>query len=419
MPYKLLSDIDVKNKRVLLRVTHDVPLKTAGKKIVVVDDSRIRATLPTIKHLLKNKCRIVILTKLGRPGGQVVESLRTDPIAAHLSHLLKRPVRKLDSCVGPVIRDTIERMKPKDIVMLENVRFHQGEERGDRAFAKALASYGEMVVFDAFPESHRDTPSTTGILSLLPSVMGFDMHKELTELGGLLKNPSHPFVVVLGGAKISDKIATFKNLLGIADIFLIGGALAHHLLKAHGTKISVPLAEEQKEGNKKERKKIIEIAEEIIEGTKDRYVNLGPGMNVPKLVLPLDVVAAVKADAKAERRVVDLEHFDSVPWDWSFLDIGPKTIKEYTRIIEKSKTVFWNGPLGVVEIPAFAHGTISIADAIAKSHAKSIVGGGDTEGALKAAHLTKKFDYVSTGGGASLEFLSGAELPVLKYLSVS
>lgn len=419
MNYSLLENADVKNKRVLLRVTYDVPLITHAKKISVADDSRIRATLPTIKYLLKQKCKIVILTKIGRPGGQIVEGLRVDPVALALSHLLKRTVRKLDTCVGPVVRDSIDRMKPKDIIMLENVRFHQGEERGDRAFAKALAAYGDIVVFDAFPESHRDAPSTTGILGLRPSVMGFDMSKELKELGGLLNNPARPFVVLLGGAKIVDKIATFRNLLSIADVFLVGGALAHHLLKAHGTKIGPTSGPKQSLEAKKERKKIIEIAEEIIEATRDRYVNLGPGLNVPKLILPLDLVAASGREGRVQSRVVDSEHADGVPWDWLYLDIGPKTVERYGQVIDKAKTIFWNGPLGYVENDRFAAGTRALADRIAKAHAKSIVGGGDTEGVLKKLKLMNKFDYVSTGGGAALEFLAQKPLPVLKFLTPS
>ncbi|MDO8490019.1 MAG: phosphoglycerate kinase [bacterium] len=416
---KSLKDIDCKNKRVVLRVAYDVPLVAKGRGFVVGDDTRIRATLSTIKHLLKNKCKIVIVTWLGRPGGVVVDKCKLDPVAKCLSALLKRPVKKLDDSAGPVIRDTIERMKPKDIILLENVRFRKEEEKGDMKYGQLLASYGDLVVFDAFPQAHRDVPSTTGLLAQAKEVaVGFDMQEEVARLGALLKKPKHPFVVVLGGAKISDKIETFRHLLSIADIFLIGGAMAHNFLKARGAKMSQSLVEDQPVGTKGERIKILEVAEEILDSTKDVFFNLGPGLNVPKLVLPIDLVAASKIDAKAETRVIGVNNSDSAPWNWTFLDIGPATVEYYAQILSHAKTVFWNGPMGYVELEKFAVGTRGVAEAITKSSAESILGGGDTEAIVRQFKLSKKITYVSTGGGASLEFLAGNEFPVMKYLQV-
>lgn len=419
MNLRSLKDIDCKDKRVLLRTAFDVPLVAKGRGYAVADDTRIRASIPTIRHLLKNKCRIVIATWLGRPGGKPNEKMRLDPVAKSLSSLLKQPVKKLDDSMGPTVRDTMDRMKPREIVLLENVRFRKEEERGDMRYGATLASYGECTVFDAFAQGHRDAPSTTGLLKNSKEVaVGLAMHEEVVRLSALLGNPKRPFVVILGGAKISDKIQAFKNLLSVADIFLIGGAMAHNFLKARGAKLAQSFVEDQPVGTKGERKKIIEVAEDIMAATKDVYFNLVPGLSVPKLVLPVDLLAGDKADARAKTRVIGVDHTDSIPRDWSFFDIGPETVARYRQIIACAKTIFWNGPLGLYEVAPFSGGTRSIAEAIAKSPAQSILGGGDTEACVRQFKLAKKIDYISTGGGASLEFLSGKELPVMKYLIV-
>lgn len=417
MNFRTLKELDCKNKRVLLRTAYDVPLVAKGRGYTVFDDTRIRASIPTIQYLLKNSCRIVIATWLGRPGGKPLEKYRLDPIGKSLSALLKRPVRKLDDSAGPTVRDAIERMKPKEIILLENVRFRKEEEKGDMKYGEMLASYGECVVFEAFPQAHRAVPSTIGLLKSSSSVAaGLNMQQEVELLSALLSNPKRPFVVILGGAKISDKIQTFMHLLSVADIFLVGGAMSLHFLKARGAKIGQSRAAEAT-GSKAERKKIVEMAESILSASKDVYVNLGPGLNVPKLMLPRDLVAADVPKGTARTRIIDVDHTDAVPPDWSFLDIGPATVERYAQIISCAKTIFWNGPLGLYEVPQFSHGSRGIATAIAKSAALSILGGGDTEACVKQFKLTKKMSAISAGGGASLEFLAGRELPVMKYLT--
>ena len=419
MKLKGLDDIDLKGKRVLFRVAYDVPLKRQGLGWIVVDDTRIKATIPTLRHLLKKKCRVIIITYLNRPGGKVVEKDRLNPVAKCLSALINRPVKKLDSCVGPDVEKSVLAMKPGEIVMLENVRFFPGEENGDTAFAEQLASYGECVVFDAFAQSHRDCPSTTGILSRLPSVCGLNMIQELTTLTKLLSKPKYPFVVVMGGAKISDKIEALDHLLTIADIVLIGGAMAHNFLKAKGIKISASLVEDPPIDSKKRQQHMFELAENIIEKTKDIFVNLGQSHAIPKLVLPLDLIAASKATPLAKTEVVDLSSEHPLPWNWMYLDIGPKTVEYYSAIIKKAKTLFWNGPLGYCELERFSSGTRAIATAIASNRGTTIVGGGDTEAVAKSFGLQKKFNFISTGGGASFQVLAGKELPVVPYLTQS
>lgn len=417
MKLKGLEDIDLKGKRVLFRVAYDVPLKRQGIRWTVTDDSRIRATIPTLRHLLKKKCRIIIVTYLNRPGGKIVDKDRLNPVAKCLSVLINRSVKKLDACVGPEVQKAVDDMKPCDIIMLENVRFEQGEERGDDAFAKQLASFADCVVFDAFAQSHRDAPSTSGILSRLPSVAGFNMIQEFSTLSGLLAKPKYPFVVLMGGAKISDKIEALEHLLPIADIILIGGAMAHNFLKARGIKISASLVEDPPIDSKKRQQHMFEIAETILEKTKGIFVNLGLQSAVPKLVLPIDLVAASKAAALAKTEVVDIASEHPLPWNWMYLDIGPKTVSYYSSIIKKAKTIFWSGPLGYCELERFSTGTRSLARAIAQNRGMTIAGGGDTESAIRSFRMQKKFNFISTGGGAAFHVLAGRQLPVIPFLS--
>ncbi len=415
---KTLKDISLKNKRVIFRTAYDVPLEKKGARWIVSDDTRIATSIPTLKYLLKNNCKIVILTWLGRPAGKPDEKMKLDPVAKRLSELIHRKVKKLNDCVGSDVDRALATMKPKDIVLLENVRFHPEEEARDEKFTQKLSTLGECVVFDAFAQSHRDYPSTTGILKALPSVAGIHMEKELTTFQSLMKKPKVPFVVILGGAKISDKIETLHAFLSLADIILIGGAMAHNFLKVQGIKIGASYIEKDAALTpKKETQSILKTAEELLKKTKDTFVNLGPGLNVPKLVLPLDFVAASSKDGSSiETKNISIEQNSTMPRDWMYLDIGPKTVTYYASIIKKAKTIFWNGPVGYFEADQFCAGSKGIAQAIIQSRAVSILGGGDTQSFAKKYRMTKKFTFVSTGGGASLELLSGKEFPVLKYL---
>ncbi len=417
MKLKSLDDIELKGKRVLFRTAYDVPMKKRGIGWSVADDSRIKATIPTLRYLIKKKCKIIILTWLNRPGGKTVEKDRLNPIAKSLATLIQRPVKKIDHCIGTEVEKAVLAMKPGDILMLENVRFMQGEESNDAAFAAQLASNADCIVFDAFAQSHRDCPSTTGILSLLPSTCGLNMIQEYTALTNLLAKPKYPFVVVMGGAKISDKIEALEHLLPIADTVLIGGAMAHNFLKAQGVKISASLVEDPPIDNKKRQQHMFELAEIILKKAKGTFVNLGNNQSIPKLVLPIDLVAASKAESYAETEVVDLLNERPLQWNWMYLDIGPKTVEMYSAILKKAKTIFWNGPLGYCELDAFCKGTRTIAASIAQNKGTTIVGGGDTEVVVKSFGLQKKFSFLSTGGGASFLILAGKQLPVLPFLT--
>lgn len=416
MALKTLSDSAIRGKRVLLRVAYDVPLVQKHGVWIVADDTRIRASLKTLRYLLRNKCRVVILTWLGRPGGKPMPEYSLSPVAKTLSALIKKPVKKLDAVTGDSVTRAVNVMKPGDIIMLENVRFSPQEEHHDKQLADELARIADVCVFEAFAQSHRNYPSTTGVLSRMESVCGYDMAKETETLSGLLEKPAYPFVVILGGAKISDKIDLIKNLLNVADAILIGGALSHNFLKASGIKIAASLVEGQTIELKRERQKLYRVAEEIMKTVGDTYVSIGPGLNIPKLVLPLDLVAARSGKKFSDTRIIELEGRTALPWNWMYMDIGPKTRALFSRIVKKAKVVFWNGPLGYIEEKKFAEGSIEVARAIAESKCRSVVGGGDTESFLRQYRLTNMFDYVSTGGGAVLELLSGNELPVLKYL---
>ncbi|MEK7123120.1 MAG: phosphoglycerate kinase, partial [Patescibacteria group bacterium] len=416
MKLRTLNDLDLKGKRVIFRVAYDVPLKKQGSGFAVADDTRIRATLKTLRYLCRKKCRVIVVTWLGRPGGKIDPGLRLDPVARCLSLLVKKPVKKLDAIIGPVVDRELAKMKPGDIVMLENVRFSPWEEHHDQRLADELAKRADAVVFEAFPQSHRDFPSTTGLLARLPSASGFDMVQEATTLSEILEKPTYPFVVILGGAKISDKIDLIKNLIHRADALLIGGALSHNFLKARGIKIGASLIEGRALELKKERKKLFAIAEEIMKEVGHAHVNLGPGLSIPKIVLPLDLVASSDEHATKNTRIINLDDHALIPWNWMYMDIGPRTRALYARVVKKAKMVFWNGPLGYIEEPVFAQGSIDVARAIGESKARSIAGGGDTEGFLRTYRLRSKFDYISTGGGAVLELLSGKELPVIPFL---
>lgn len=392
MKVRSIRKAKVTGKRVLIRVDFNVPLKN-GK---VADDTRIREALPTIQYLLKQKAKVILMSHLGRPDGKVVKDLRLDPVAKHLSKLLKKPVKKLDDCVGPKVEKEVSAMKPGQILFLENTRFHKEEEKNDKGFSKQLAKLGDVFVQDAFGTAHRAHCSTCGVASYLPAYAGFLMEKEITVLSELMQKTKHPLTLIIGGAKIDTKIGLIKNFAAKADYFLIGGGLANTFLAAEGFNIGKSLYEKDK----------IKTAQEImleVEELKEDFV------------LPTDVVVADEISDKA--KTLDLPAED-VEGDMRILDIGKKSLAQFIAVIKKSKTVVWNGPVGLFEKKPFSQGTLGIAKALAAAKGlKTIIGGGDTVDAIKHFGISeKKFTHVSTGGGAMLEFLEGTMLPGVKIV---
>ncbi|MFA6321889.1 MAG: phosphoglycerate kinase [Candidatus Buchananbacteria bacterium] len=405
---KLKSIREVKNlrgKTVLFRVAYDLPLVLKDGSWQVFDDRRIRETLPTLRFLLKNKCRVVVLSWLGRPDGKMVEKLKMDSVAKALAKLIKKPVKKLDDCVGPKVFEKISKMKAGEIVMLENVRFYHQEEENNKLFAKLLVHGSDLICFDAFAQAHRVHASTTGITELLPSYAGFLLQKEIKVLTGVAQNPQKPFVVVLGGAKMSDKIAVLDHLIKVADKVLIGGGAANVFLKAQGFEIGKSLVESSfVDKAKRKNVDIVKFAKDLLKHHKQ------------KIVLPVDMLSGNKIDQHSLVEMVDLQNHQKIDKRWMFLDIGPKTIANYLFELKQAKTIFWNGPMGVFEIDKFAFGTRKIAEAVARSKAMSVIGGGDTEMVVAKYKLEGKFSHISTGGGASLELMSGKILPALKNI---
>ena len=385
---KTIRDTDVKGKRVLVRVDFNVPLDD-GK---VADDTRIRAALPTIQYLVEQGAIVILMSHLGRPKGKVREELRLTPVAERLAELLGRPVTMAVDCVGEEVETAVDRLRPGDVLLLENLRFHPGEEANDPEFVSRLASLGEVYVNDAFGTAHRAHASTEGVAHRLPAVAGFLMEKELNFLSKALESPEKPFVAVLGGAKISDKIGVVDNLLGKVETLLIGGGMANTFLKAQGHQVGQSLVEEES----------LPLARELLDKAGH------------KLVLPVDVVVADKFDAEAQSKIVGVEE---VPAEWRILDIGPATVERFAQELSRAKTVVWNGTVGVAEFPRFAAGTQAIIEMLAKSQATTIVGGGDTAAAVERAGLVEKMTHVSTGGGASLELLEGKVLPGVAALA--
>jgi phosphoglycerate kinase len=379
---KTVRDVEVGGKRVLVRVDFNVPLAEEE----VTDDTRIRAALPTINYLLEHGAKVILMSHLGRPKGKVMDDLRLDPVAERLAELLDRPVRKLDDCVGPEVEAAVTEMQPGDVILLENTRFYPEEKSNDPAFARELASLADVFVNDAFGAAHRAHASVVGVAEYLPAVAGFLMEKEITFLGQALTAPEHPFVAILGGAKISSKIGVIDNLLAKVDGLLIGGGMANTFLKAQGREIGQSLVEDDS----------LDVARETLERAGE------------KLTLPVDVVVADRFDAEADSQVVPVNR---VPEDWLILDIGQETVELFKRKLTGAKTVIWNGPMGVFEFPRFAEGTFAIARFLADLEATTIVGGGESVAAVRQAGVADRIDHVSTGGGASLEFLEGKELP--------
>jgi phosphoglycerate kinase len=379
---KTIRDIDVRGKRVLVRVDYNVPIKE-GK---VGDDTRIRAAMPTLDYLLEQGASLILCSHLGRPKGGPDPKYSLRPVADHLSSLMGKPVAFAEDCIGPAAEQAAKALQPGDVLLLENTRFHPEEEKNNPEMARQLAALADVYVNDAFGSAHRAHASTEGVARFLPGVSGFLMEKEIQYLGQAIADPKRPFVAILGGAKISDKIGVIRNLLSKADQILIGGGMANTFFKAQGYPVGDSLVEEE----------ALETARQLVqEGSA-------------KLRLPVDVVIAEKFDAGAEMKVMPM---GPVPNGWRILDIGPQTVQAYTKPISNAGTIVWNGPMGVFEFPRFAEGTFGIAKAVAESGAVSIVGGGESVAAVKQSGLANKITHISTGGGASLEMLEGIVLP--------
>lgn len=414
---KTLDQAKVEDRRVLLRVDYDTPTTQENGRVVVRDDTRIRLTLPTLEYLLERRCRVVILAKRGRPDGKVVEELRLDPMAKKLEELLQKPVKKINTLIGQEAQQAVDDLQPGEVLMLENTRFHPGEVKNDSELARALAQFGDLIVNDAFSLSHRAHASVSGIAEHLPMVAGLHLQREVKTLSGLVENPKRPFVTIVGGAKISDKVEVIRRLSQLADVVLVGGGVANNFLKAEGIEIYHSYLEDQVVDEAKRGQSFVAVAEELLQNNKHERMMFEGYIPLPRILYPIDVVAADRAEQPSYREVIDLvNNHQQIPSkdDYMFLDIGPKTQRLYRDIIMQAQTVFWNGPMGVFEQPDFAEGTQAVATAMAKTSARTIVGGGDTISALKNFELLDRFDYVSAAGGASLELLSGKTLPGLK-----
>lgn len=385
MNKKSVRDIDVKGKRVFVRVDFNVPLQNGE----ITDDTRIRETLPTIRYLIDNGAKVILASHLGRPKGQVVEELRLTPAAQRLSELLGKPVAKADEAIGEKVQAMAAELKEGDVLLLENVRFYPGEEKNDPELAKAFASLADLYVNDAFGAAHRAHASTEGIAHHLPAVSGLLMEKELEVLGKALNNPDRPFTAIIGGAKVKDKIDVIDNLLNLADNLIIGGGLSYTFIKAQGHEIGKSLVDNEK----------LDLALDFIKKAKEKGVNF---------LLPVDIVVTDDFSENANTKVVGI---DQIPADWEGIDIGPKTREIYADVIKKSKLVVWNGPMGVFEIEPFSKGTRAVGEACAETEAYTIIGGGDSAAAAEKFNLADRMDHISTGGGASLEFMEGKALP--------
>jgi phosphoglycerate kinase len=380
----------VAGKRVLLRVDFNVPIKDGS----IADDTRIREAIPTIQYLVEHQARVIVITHLGRPDGQVDDAYRTTPLARRLGELIGRPVRHLDDCVGPSVEAAVAAMRDREIVMLENIRFDPGETKNDPDFARQLASLGDLYVNDAFGTAHRAHASTAGIAVYLPAVAGLLMEREITTLGRIMADPPHPLVAIIGGSKISTKIGVLRSLLQRVDRLCVGGAMACTLLKARGLDMGRSLVEEDQ----------LDVARALLSSS---------GQGGGTLVLPLDAVVAPEARPGVPTETVPV---DSVPPQMKVLDVGPMTVERFLQTCDGSAAVVWNGPLGVYEVPPFDSGTDALARGLAGSDAQTIIGGGDLVAALKKQGLADRMSFVSTGGGATLEFLEGKMLPGIAVL---
>ena len=383
-----VKDVDLKGKRVLMRADFNCPLDEKTGEIT--DDKRIRASLDTIKYVLEMDAKLILMSHLGRPKGKRDAKYSLKPVARRLSELLNKPVKMMDDTIGPKVEESVKQMRPGDVILLENTRFYPGEKENSPDFAEQLAKLGDIHVNDAFGTAHRAHASNVGVAKYLPSVAGFLMEKEIRYLSKVVISPTHPYIVILGGVKVSDKIGVIKSLMKKADMILIGGAMMFTFLKTIGKAVGSSLVEEDK----------LNLARSIIDEANEKKV---------KLVLPIDCVIAQEMKSKTERRIVDIE--EGIPMGWKGFDIGPKTVEIFKDKLQNAKTIVWNGPMGVFEIKPFSEGTHAIAEMLANSDAMTVIGGGDSAAAVERFGLADKMSHVSTGGGASLEFLEGKELP--------
>lgn len=386
MEKKTVRDVDVAGKTVLVRVDFNVPQDKEGN---VTDTTRIEAALPTIRYLLERNAKVILMSHLGRPDGKVVEKLRMAPVARELSRLLGQPVKAAPDSVGPDVERMARDLKPGEVLLLENLRFHPEEEANDAGFAKQLASLADLYVNDAFGTAHRAHASTAGVADYLPAVSGFLMEKELHALGGIVDNPDRPLAAIIGGAKVSTKIKVLQNLLSKVDVLIIGGGMANTFLKAKGYDVGKSLLEEDK----------VDVARALMDQAQQKGVKLG---------LPVDVLVAERFEDSAPSKTVDVS---DVPAGWMIVDIGPRTVEEFKGLLKPARTMFWNGPMGVFEMPKFAGGTKAIADILASSNAITVVGGGDSVAAVEQMGYADRMTHISTGGGASLELVEGRTLP--------
>jgi len=383
---KTLKDMDFKGKKVLVRVDFNVPLKDG----VVGDKTRIKAALPTIEYLIKEDAKVLLISHLGRPGGEPNDDLRMDPVAKALANLLNKEVKKADDCIGEDVKKAADSLENGEVMLLENSRFHAGEKKNDPEFAKELASLADLYVNDAFGAAHRAHATTVGVTEYLPAAAGFLMQRELNALGEVMENPESPFVAIMGGAKVSDKIDVIKNLINKVDKLIVAGGIANTFLLAKGYEVGDSLVEADK----------VDLAKTLMAEAEEKGVDI---------VLPIDVVIADDFSNDANTQTVAA---DEIPAGWQVLDCGgPQSLENYKEIIKNAKTVIWNGPLGVFEMEKFAHGTVELAKALAESDAHSVIGGGDSAAAINQAGVADKMSHISTGGGASLMFFEGKELP--------
>lgn len=389
---KSIRDAELSGQRVIMRVDFNVPLDKEGN---ITDDTRIRAALPSIEHILKQNTKLILMSHLGRPKGQVSEELRLSPVGKRVSELLRKEVIVTRDSIGEETKKIISGMQTGDVALLENLRFYKEEEANDDGFAKALAEYADVYVNDAFGTAHRAHASTEGIAHHLPGLAGFLMEKEISFLGKLLHAPEKPYVAIIGGAKVSTKIGVLEKLLEKVDVLIIGGGMSYTFLKAKGFEVGHSLVEAEK----------VSLAFELIKKADEREV---------KLLLPADHLVADKVEETARVKTVDT---NAIPPDMIGVDIGPKTVRAYKKEIKQARTVLWNGPMGVFEIEKFARGTNQIAKALASSKATTVVGGGDSVAAVNKLKLAESISHVSTGGGASLEFLEGKDLPGIQALA--
>ncbi len=388
---KTVKDIDLSNKKVIMRADFNVPL---NDDLEITDDTRIRAALPTIKHILRENASLILMSHLGRPKGVIQDNLRLNPVAERLSELLNLEVKKVEDCIGEQVKIAASSLKGGEVLLLENLRFHKEETENNEEFARQLSSLAEIYVNDAFGTAHRAHASTEGITKFIPSVAGFLLEKEIYFLSSVIKNPQRPFIVILGGAKISTKMGVFNNLLDKVDSILVGGGMIFTFLKSRGINIGKSILETEQEVE----------AFEIFKKAKNEE---------KELVMPVDILVADDISDAAKTKVVDV---NKIPDNMSGVDIGPKSIKLFKKKIADAKTIIWNGPMGIFEIDKFAEGTLEIAKAVAVADATTIIGGGDSVAAINKFELADKITHISTGGGASLEYLEGKALPGIEAL---